>query len=101
MKHDMAHLAQTGPTPIRPDVAEWQAAHEPLLTVRAWRGNGGETMTAVRWAEEVERMDVMEKPLVDMLAALLHVARILSKVSDAVVQTAQARETLMAVEGDN
>lgn len=81
------------------ELTAWQAAHEPVVTVRVWLGQGGLTMTHVGWASEIAAIGVTEEmPLVEMatvIAALHGASHKLQRVieagmADAVAETAGA-----------
>lgn len=101
MRYDDIPVMPTGNSAPQPDVTAWQDAHEPMVTLRAWVGTRGEVLVSTRWAEDVIRADVFEKPVLDMLMAMFQIARTLHSVTDAVTRLAAVQEALEAVKGDN
>lgn len=83
MKHDLPP-GEGGPSEQTPEMTAWQAAHEPTLTLRVWLGTDGRRfLLHFGWTKEIAGRDVFERPIDDMLQAVLGALTQLYAVADA------------------
>jgi hypothetical protein len=72
---DMPPIAEGQRVARNPEMDAWQAAHEALVTIRVWLREDGRALTSTTWAADVAAAEPFEKPLEDMLTALVHINR--------------------------
>lgn len=99
MRHADIPILPVGEALLPDAAADWQAAHTPLMTLRAWLGTDGRTLIDVAWSEDVAELSTMERPLQDMAIAVRAAHRALQHAAIGIVNTFEAREALEHVQG--
>jgi hypothetical protein len=84
MRHDPPRGSETD--------AEWQAAHEPMLTLKAWLMNNNAVMINVTWSGDTQPTPTQPQPLRDMRAVLIQVHGVVDDLASAVVEATRQPE---------
>lgn len=72
---DMPPIDENVRVPTTPEMTAWQAAHEPLVTLRAWVREDGRVLVATTWAADITAEPTFDKPLEDMVGVLAAITR--------------------------
>lgn len=80
-----------------PEAEAWQATHAPMLALRVWVGETGETWVNVNWAEDVRAETTTVGDVMDTLRVLLAVNDTVMKLMRAIEATVSENARLAAM----